>query len=306
MTLGYDKPLYMLAFDHRGSFQKNLLGIEGIPNPAEANRISEAKRILYEAFEIVIGNAVDRSSAGLLVDEEFGADIAIRARVAGVPLAMPVEKSGQEEFDFEFGDDFGRHIENFDPTFAKVLVRYNPDGDRELNGRQARRLKVLSDWLHAHDRKLLFELLVPATQAQLEQVGGDPERYDLELRPTLLVSAIRELQEAGVEPDIWKIEGLDQRDDCVRVAAQARENGRDGVACIVLGRGADEVRVVHWLEQGAGVPGYIGFAVGRTLWWDELSDYVAGRLERQEAARRIADNYRRMISAYVRAEGNGR
>jgi myo-inositol catabolism protein IolC len=291
----------MLAFDHRGSFQKNLLGIAGIPNAAEAARISDAKRILYEAFELVIDNGVDRASAGLLVDEEFGADIARRAKDAGVPLAMPVEKSGQAEFDFEFGDEFGDHIELFDATFAKVLVRYNPEGDRELNRRQARRLSTLSDWLHERGRKLLFELLVPATPEQLEQVGSDGERYDLELRPALLVEAIRELQEAGVEPDIWKIEGLDRREDCERVARQARAGGRHGVACIVLGRGADEARVLHWLEQGAGVPGYIGFAVGRTLWWDELSDYVSGRLEREEAAQRIAANYERMIAAYRRA-----
>ena len=305
MTLGYDKALYMLAFDHRGSFQRNLLGIRGIPNAAEAERISEAKRVLYSAFELVVGNGVDRTAAGLLVDEEFGSDIAVRARVAGVPLAMPVEKSGQDEFDFEFGDDFGRHIERFDPTFAKVLVRYNPEGDGELNARQAARLRTLSDWLHARDRKLLFELLVPATAAQLEAVGGDRARYDLELRPGLLVGAMRELQAFGVEPDIWKIEGLDRRDDCERAAAQARAGGRDGVACIVLGRGADEARVVHWLRQGAGVPGYVGFAVGRTLWWDALTEYVAGRLGREDAAWIIAGNYRRLIEAYASARSDG-
>jgi myo-inositol catabolism protein IolC len=126
------------------------------------------------------------------------------------------------------------------------------------------------------------------------------------VRPGLLLGAIRELQGAGVEPDIWEIEGLDRREDCEWVAEQARAGGRDGVACIVLGRGADEARVVHWLEQGAGVPGYVGFAVGRTLWWDELSDYVAGRVDREGAAQRIAGNYRRLIDAYVRAEQNGR
>jgi myo-inositol catabolism protein IolC len=258
-----------------------------------------AKTVLYEAFELVTANGVDRGVAGILVDEEFGWEIALRARAAGAPLAMPVEKSGQEEFDFEFGDDFGSHIEAFDPTFAKVLVRYNPEGDQELNRRQAGRLKRLSDWLHERGRKLLFELLVPATPAQLERVGGDTSRYDLELRPDLLVQAISELQAAGVEPDIWKIEGLDRREDCERAAEQARAGGRDGVACIVLGRGAGEARVLHWLEQGAAVPGYVGFAVGRTLWWDELDDYVAGRVPREEAVRRIADNYRRMIAAYV-------
>jgi myo-inositol catabolism protein IolC len=299
MTLGYDKPLYMLAFDHRGSFQKDLLGIARTPNPAEAERISDAKRILHEAFELTLGNGIERESLGLLVDEQYGADIARKTKAAGAALAMPVEKSGQAEFDFEFGEDFGRHIEDFDPTFAKVLVRYNPEGDRELNRRQAERLRRLSHWLHERGRKFLFELLVPATSAQLERVGGDGARYDLEIRPGFVVDTIRELQAAGVEPDIWKIEGLDRREDCVRAAEQARAGGRDGVACIVLGRGADEARVAHWLEQGAGVPGYIGFAVGRTLWWEELKNYVAGRLEREEAARRVSDNYRRMIDAYA-------
>jgi myo-inositol catabolism protein IolC len=298
MKLGYDKPLYMLAFDHRGSFQKNLLGVKGEPTPEDRARVSDAKQIIYEAFEIAVSDGIDRESAGLLVDEEFGADIARQARQEGVALAMPAEKSGQAEFDFEYGNQFGKHIEDFDPTFVKVLVRYNPDGDREVNARQAARLKELGDWLHGRGRKFLFELLVPAEPAQLERVGGDLARYDREIRPGLVVQTIRELQEAGVEADIWKIEGLDSREDCARVAEQARAGGRDGVACIVLGRGADEAGVIHWLKQAAGVPGYIGFAVGRTLWFDELSDYVAGRIDRAAAVEKIADNYRRMINAY--------
>jgi hypothetical protein len=134
---------------------------------------------------------------------------------------------------------------------------------------------------------------------QLQRVGGDAGRYDLEIRPELVIEAIRELQEAGVEADIWKIEGLDRRGDCERAATQARSGGRDGVACIVLGRGADEAKVLEWLKVGAGVPGYIGFAVGRTLWWNELEAYVGGKLQRGEAAERIAGNYRRMIAAYT-------
>jgi myo-inositol catabolism protein IolC len=299
VRLGYDMPLYMLAFDHRGSFQKDLFGIRGTPSAAQAERISDAKRVVYEAFEIALSDGVDRASLGLLVDEQYGADIARLTKAAGAALAMPVEKSGQPEFDFEFGEDFGSHIEDFDPTFAKVLVRYNPDGDGALNDRQAERLSRLGAWLHERDRKFLFELLVPATAEQLESVGGDSERYDTEIRPALVVETLRRLQGAGVEPDIWKIEGLDRRADCEQVAAQARSGGRDGVACIVLGRGADEQRVRHWLEQGAGVPGYIGFAVGRTLWWEELKGYVAGALERADAAGRVAANYRRMIAAYT-------
>jgi myo-inositol catabolism protein IolC len=298
VTLGYDKQLYMLAFDHRASFSKNLLGIPGIPTPAEAARVSDAKLVIYEAFELALAGGVDPDTAGLLVDEQYGADVATRATRAGRTLAMPVEKSGQDEFDFEFGRDFGAHIERFDPTFAKVLVRYNPEGDRELNRRQAERLRLLSDWLHDRGRTFLFELLVPAESHQVETLGSK-ERFDAELRPALVVQTMLELQQAGVEPDIWKIEGFEQRDDCVQAAAQARSGGRDHVACIVLGRGADQPKVVHWLMQGAGVPGYIGFAVGRTLWWDELVAYVAGEIDRAAAATAIGANYRRLVDAYV-------
>jgi myo-inositol catabolism protein IolC len=291
-------PLYMLAFDHRSSFSRDLLGIAGTPTAEEAARVSDAKLVVYEGFEAALANGVARETAGLLVDEQCGAEIARRARAAGVSLAMPVEKSGQAEFAFEFGTAFGRHIEAFDATYAKVLVRYNASGDRELNRRQAERLRVLSDWLHERGRKLLFELLVPATESQLAVFDGDTDRYDRELRPELVVRAIEEMQHAGVEADLWKIEGLDSREDGAAVVAQARAGGRDHVACIVLGRGADEERVRGWLETAAAVPGFTGFAVGRTLWWNELVDYVAGIVDREVAAARIGRNYSRMVKAF--------
>jgi len=291
--------LYMLAFDHRASFSKNLFGIDGDPSPDEKARIADTKLVIYDAFERAVADGVAPESAGLLVDEEYGRDVARRARAAGRRLAMPVEKSGQNEFDFEFGSDFGRHIEAFDPTFAKVLVRYNPAGDRELNARQVDRLRHLSDWLHARGRTFLFELLVPAEEHQLAVLRGSKERFDAELRPALVVETMRELQAAGVEPDIWKIEGFEHREDCERAAEQARSGGRDNVICIVLGRGADTAKVRHWLAQGAGVPGYAGFAVGRTLWWDELVGYVAGGLDREQAVDAIAANYRDLVEAYA-------
>ena len=293
--------LYMLAFDHRSSFSRDLLGIAGRPTPTEAARVADVKAVVYEGFELAVSDGVPRRSAGLLVDEQYGAEIARRAREAGVALAMPVEQSGRAEFDFEFGDEFGAHIETFDPTFAKVLVRYNPEGDVVLNARQRVRLRRLSDWLHERGRKLLFELLVPAESGQLAEVDGDTARYDLELRPRLVLETMAELQDAGVEPDLWKIEGLDRSEDCRRVAEQARAGGRDHVTCIVLGRGADEQRVVHWLEQAAGVPAFVGFAVGRTLWWNELVAYVAGEIDRSAAAERIAGNYHRMVEAWTRS-----
>jgi myo-inositol catabolism protein IolC len=216
---------------------------------------------------------------------------------------MPVEKSGQNEFDFQYGDDFGAHIEKFDPDFSKVLVRYNPDDpDTDMNKRQLERMKRLSDWLHDNGRKFLFELLVPATDAQLEQAGGDSDRYDSELRPDLMRGAIADIQDAGIDVDIWKIEGVDERSDCEMLAEQTRSGGRDGVVCVLLGRGASDDKVDHWLRQAAPVDGFIGFAIGRSIWGDALTGYIDGSLERDVAAKQVADNYLRFVKVYEDAE----
>ena len=298
MALGYDQPLYILAFDHRGSFQKKFFGVTGEPNAEEAKRISDAKRVIYEGAVRALSEGVDAASAGVLVDEQFGADIARDAKANGLALAMPVEKSGQEEFDFQYGEDFGGHIETFDPSFSKVLVRYNTEGDAAMNERQAERLKRLGGWLHANGRRYLFELLVPATAGQVEAAGGDEDRWDSQERPKVMRAAIEALQAAGVEPDIWKIEGIDRREDCEMISATARAGGREGVACVVLGRGADDAKVDHWLKMGSGVPGYIGFAIGRSIWWDPLKAFVDGNLGREEVAKQISANYRRFIDVY--------
>jgi myo-inositol catabolism protein IolC len=302
MDLGYDGRLYILAFDHRGSFQKKMFGIEGDPSPEQTETIADAKHLIFEGLQRASEQGAEAGVTGALVDEQFGGQIPADARSAGLKLAMPVEKSGQNEFDFQYGDDFGAHIERFDPHFAKVLVRYNPDGDSEMNRRQLERLKRLSDWLHEHDRKFLFELLVPAEEGQLESVGGDSDRYDAELRPELMRRAIADAQDAGIEVDIWKIEGVDERSDAEAIAEQTRAGGRDGVACVLLGRGADDAKVEHWLTQAAPVEGFVGFAIGRTIWWDALKAFLDGSLEREKAAQRIADNYLRFVRVYQESE----
>src|SRR5918996_2876369 len=143
MALGYDGKLYILAFDHRGSFQKKMFGIEGDPTPEETATITDAKRLVFEGMEIAVERGVDAAATGVLVDEQFGGDIPGQAKSEGLKLAMPVEKSGQEEFDFQYDEQFGDHIEEFDPDFSKVLVRLNPEGDEGMNERQLGRLKRL-------------------------------------------------------------------------------------------------------------------------------------------------------------------
>jgi myo-inositol catabolism protein IolC len=301
MALGYDGKLYILAFDHRGSFQKKMFGIEGDPTPEQVETISDAKRLIFEGMEEAVRRGAEAAATGVLVDEQFGSDIPARARQEGLKLALPVEKSGQPEFDFEYGDDFGAHIEKFDPDFSKVLVRYNPEDDPDLNERQFARLKTLADWLHGHDRKFLFELLVPATDDQLATVDGDEDRYDAELRPELMRRTIEEAQTYGIEVDIWKIEGVDARDDAVMLAEQARSGeGREGVTCVLLGRGASTEKVEQWLQAASTVEGFIGFAIGRSIWWDALKAFVADELQREAAATKIADNYLHFVGVYER------
>jgi myo-inositol catabolism protein IolC len=251
---------------------------------------------------------VPGDQTGVLVDEQFGGDVPEQAKRHGLKLAMPVEKSGQDEFDFQYGAQFGEHIERYDPDFAKVLVRYNPDDpDTEMNRRQLGRLKELADWLHERDRKFLFELLVPATDEQLASVGGDADRYDAELRPELMRRAIAEIQDFGVEVDIWKIEGVDERADADMLAQQTRAGeGRDNVVCVLLGRGASDEKVDHWLRQAAPVDGFVGFAIGRSIWWDPLKAFLAGDLERGAAAEQVASNYLRFVQVYDDAESGAR
>ena len=303
MALGYDEKLYILAFDHRGSFQKNMFGIQGDPTPEDIETISDAKRLIFEGALVAVGDGAEPAATGVLVDEQFGSDIPRQSREHGLKLSMPVEKSGQEEFDFQYGEDFGAHIEKFDPDFSKVLVRYNPEGDRAVNEEQLGRLKTLADWLHSHDRKFLFELLVPATASQLAAVDGDADRYDVELRPELMRRTIEETQAAGIEVDIWKIEGVDQREDAAMLAEQARSGaGRDGVRCVLLGRGASIEKVEQWLRVAASVDGFIGFAIGRSIWWDPLKSYLAKEQDRDAAAARIAANYLQFVRVYEHQE----
>ena len=152
MPRGYDRPLYILPFDHRGSFQKKMFGWKGTLSEAQTAEIAAAKQVIYDGFKAAVAGGVPKEKAGILVDEQFGAAILRDAKADGFMTCVPAEKSGQEEFDFEYGEDFAKHIEAFDPTFCKVLVRYNPEGDQALNKGQAARLKRLSDYLPARDR----------------------------------------------------------------------------------------------------------------------------------------------------------
>jgi myo-inositol catabolism protein IolC len=304
MALGYDGKLYILSFDHRGSFLRDMFGIVGDPTPEQIEAIRDVKRLIFEGAVEAVAQGADPRRTGIVVDEQFGSDIPARAREHGLKLAVAVEQSGQAEFAFEYGEDFGAHIERFAPDFAKVLVRYNPEQeDAELLERQRARLKTLSDWLRARDGKLLFELLVPPTPVQLARVGGDSARYDRELRPGLMRVTIEALQDAGVEVDVWKLEGVETPEDAATLVAQARSGeDRAGVVATLLGRAGSDEQIDHWLRVAASVEGFVGFAIGRSIWWGALKAVLLQSLPRGQARDQIAANYLRFIDVYERHE----
>ena len=300
-TLGYSKDLFVLPFDHRSSFESGVLGIrDREPTPQEVDQLTGYKRIIYEAFVRSIEGGVPADKAAVLVDQKYGEGILADARGRDMITCAPVEKSGQTEFDFEYGDEFGRRLQDATPTFAKVLVRHNPEGNKEVNQSQPR-LKVLSDYVHSEGYRFMFELLVPATAEQLESVGKDKHAYDLRIRPGLTVRAMGELQAAGIEPDVWKLEGTEDPEGAQSIVEQARAGGRSGVGVIILGRGEDETRVRGWLAVGAQTEGVIGFAVGRTVFWQPLVDYKEGVIARAEAVERIAHTYQGLYRLFTDA-----
>lgn len=301
LGVGYGKPLYVLAFDHRESLEAGLYGWHEPLGSEETARLTADKEVIYDAFKVAMTRGGLQDRAAILVDEQFGAAILADARRRGYLTAMPVEMSGAAEFEFEHGADYARHLDACRPTFCKALVRFNPDGDGAANWRQAARLRQLSDDVHRSGRRFLLELLVPPLPKQLQRLGRNRCDYERELRPVLQGAAIHALQEAGVEPDVWAIEGIDRRADGVAVADVARRDGRDAVGCLILGRGTGEARLRAWLGEGAGVPGITGFAVGRTAFWEPLLELREFRIDRQEAVARISANYQLWIERFEQA-----
>jgi 5-dehydro-2-deoxygluconokinase len=302
-SIGFDQPLYILPFDHRGTFQSKMFGWKGALTPQQTAEIAATKQVIYDAYKHSLAAGVPQNKSGILVDEQFGGAILADAAKHNYSTSCPAEKSGQDEFDFEFGEDFAKHIEKFHPTFCKVLVRSNPEGDKTLNQHQAARLKRLSDYLHGQSQSMfMFELLVPPEPAQLQKVKGDKKAYDLELRPGLMAQAIHLFQDAGVEADVWKIEGMERGEDCAKIVAAARRGGRDKVGCILLGRGEDDRKVREWLTIAARVPGFTGFAVGRTTFWDPLVDWRAKKTTREAAVAEISRRFQEWVQIFEKAQ----
>jgi myo-inositol catabolism protein IolC len=295
-------PLFLLAMDQRSSLLEHTYDeSSGEPaDEAEAERVRAGKQLVYRGVLTALAAGASRERTGVLVDERYGADVARLVKDAGLQLAMPIERSGREWFELEYGDDWMAHVDAFDPDWVKVLVRDNPAYEADKREQQASDLAEVATALRDAGRPFLVELLVPGTDEQQASV----EDYDRDLRPDLVVQVLEYLQDHGVEADVWKLEGLDRTEDAERVVATARRDGRDAVQCIVLGRDAPEEQLDHWLRTAAPVDGFVGFAIGRSNWEEPLEDVVREGLDTEAAEGLIAANYRHFVDTWLEARGD--
>ena len=295
-------PLYMLAADHRGWLLRALAAELPRTSDETATLARRVKQLCFEAVVAAVEHGVARADAALLIDEELGAEVAVRAQEAGLTVAMPIEKPDQEVFQPEYGESWLEHVVAMDPDLPKVLIRHNPSTNRSDLEEQLRRVRQVSDTLHRAGRPLMLELLVPPTPAQLEDAGGDQRVFDECWRADLTVGAVREILAAGVRVEIWKVEGMTTRAQAALLARACQSGGPS--RCIVLGRNAGWEQVERWLGNAAASPGYDGFAIGRTLWFDTAVEFFRGSLSWGEAVSRVADAYRRAVDVYEsRGEG---
>jgi myo-inositol catabolism protein IolC len=299
-----DNPLLIMAMDHRESFGRTLFGVrDDKPDAEQRAAMQAAKRLIYAGLTSAL-TRLPCGRGGVLVDERYGGPVIEAAQADGVVLAVPVERSGREWFEREWGQDWRQHVAATRPDFAKVLVRDNPAFPGELRGRQLSSLRQVSDALAKLDIPLLYELLVPATESQLDAAGGQADAYDRDIRPDLVVQVISDNQAAGVEPSVWKVEGLETADAARAVVAQIRAGGREHVDAIVLGRDAPAERLDRWLAVAAPVDGFVGFAIGRSIWEEPIADHNHGKISEEETITRIAGRYLGFASRYCTAGRN--
>ena len=284
-----DDPLFILAMDHRASFEV-LLGIEtDEPSDHQLARLREAKDLIYRGLSAA-KSQLPFGRAAVLVDEQYGSGVIRSAKEEAMILAIPIEASGRSWFTPQWGDAWLAHVERIAPDYAKVLVRDNPDLPADRRRAQLHDLSEVSTALRKVDVPLLYELLVPPTPSQLAAANESADRFDRDVRPELVRQVIADNQAAGIEPHLWKLEGFETIAAARHVADQARAAGRTA-DLIVLGRDAPAQRLDHWLSVAAQVDDFVGFAIGRSIWEDVLTDWVAGRVDRDTAVVQIREAY---------------
>jgi myo-inositol catabolism protein IolC len=282
--------IYMLAFDHEVQFDEVFV-TGATPTAEERDLIRQVKKVVFKGVQEAVKDGVPIENAAVLVDVLYGADVADEAHESGIAYSMPVDPPVGGVI---LPANWQEHLKRYRPTWAKPLLWYNVEGDRDKNAGQIERTKVLQDWLHNNDQKLLLEILVPAEPHQVEATGGDQTRYEAEYLPKLITAAMEEIYSAGIRPEVWKVEGVPTVEGSRAIGEVATATGAE---CLVLGRAADAATVSQWLSLAGSTDGYRGFAVGRTIWQQPVIDWKRNR-DDDRLVGEIAQRYRQLVNAF--------
>jgi 5-dehydro-2-deoxygluconokinase len=279
--------LYILPFDHRSNFRK-LFG----ENPA---KIKNYKHLVYEGILWAITHSAPKAAAAVLVDEEYGSEILTEAKNFGLRRILTLEKSGTPELELEGAGNFAARLDKWQPEYGKVLVRYNPNETSEKKSRTQKKLKAVSEACATRGIKFLLELLIVKTEADSDVSA---EAFEVHLRPQLVRQSMQEFYAAGIEPAVWKIEGMDDALELAETALAVQSGGRADRGLVILGRDEDKKRVENWLRIGATVKSVVGFAVGRTIFKQPLLQYDQQELTRSAAVAEIGRRYLEYVKIF--------
>lgn len=289
-----NQPLLILPLDHRSSFSRDVLGVEGKLNQKQNQQITDLKQIIFAGFLAVQKKFKHKNYFGILLDEEYGLSILQQAKKESAIVTVPVEKSGQEVLAFEYGKSFGAHLKKVDPDYVKVLIRYNPL-KKEVNKKQAIKLKELNNFCQKNNYKIILELLVPPTEADLK-IAKTEKNYNNKLRLIRTVDAIKEIKKI-IKVDVWKLEGFDKL-GWQKIIQATGANSK----IIFLGRGEDKKMVTAWLKAAIPFEQIIGFAIGRTIFLETLQKYQAKKITRDQAVKQIAEKFGYFVKLWAKGK----
>lgn len=282
--------IYMLAFDHLVEFE-DIFVAGATPTADEIALTREAKRVIFKGVQRAVTLGVPLANAAILADEHYASAVMDEARDSGIAYSMPVDPPLGGVI---LAEGWRESLKRYKPTWAKPLLWYNVEGDKNKNRRQVEDTKILQDWLHSNDQQMLLEILIPAEPHQVEATAGNTTRYQAEYLPNLITAAMDEIYSAGIRPEVWKIEGVPTVEGSKAIGDVATATGAE---CLVLGRGADAATVGQWLNLAGSTDGYRGFAVGRTIWQQPVIDWKRTR-DDDRLIEEIAQRYRQLVNAY--------
>ena len=282
--------LFIFAADHRHNLTTGILNINKEPNNKQLEILHDFKAMILESQQLAIKNGVNKENCFLLMDEDYGNKTLINAKKDGINIIIPVEKSGSKIFEFDYGSRFIDHIEKFKPSYVKVLIYFNPE-NKDDNEKTLKNLRILNNYLVNTEYKFLLEMLVEPTQEQLNKYGK--KDFDIKLRPDLTIESIKEINKAGIYPNIWKLEGYSRKEDIDKVSLEVGNS-----KIVILGRYETMNTVLKWIKIGTMNNKVIGFAVGRTIFEDTLKKYYHKKTTREKAIRVMSSKYKKIAYFY--------